>query len=380
MNTNRPTFAKIDLDALEHNYLQLRKKLGQDVGIMAVVKADAYGHGGVPVAANLERLGADWFGVAFCEEGIQLREGGITRPILVLGGIYYGEAATAHKYQLTPVVFSFDHAQELSDQAVSLGLEFDVHIKVDTGMNRIGLQSEKDAVVLAKKITELPNLTVTGICSHFATVSADLGNAYWDQMARFKNILEQLANQGIDPPVKHIANSAACIAAPRPMYNLVRPGILLLGSYPSPEFKKLFDLKPVFSLTTGILHLKTAPKGSPVSYEGTFVTEKETRIATLPIGYADGLPRALSNVGSVLVRGKKAPIIGNVCMDMCMIDVTDVPDAVKGDEVVFIGEQGGLSITADQVAGQCGTIPYEIFCNINQRVSRIYLKRNGDAG
>jgi len=376
MNTNRPTFAKIDLDALEHNYRQLRKRVGEDTGIMAVVKADAYGHGGVPVGANLERLGADWFGVAFCEEGIQLREGGITRPILVLGGIYFGEARTAHKYALTPVVFSYDSARELSAQAVELGLSFDVHVKIDTGMTRLGIAPER-AVEQIVKIAELPNLRIEGALSHLATVTPDLGDAYWTQMAAFREVLEQLQERGIDPPVKHLANTAACLASPRPPFNLVRPGIMLLGCYPEPSFEKLIDLKPVFSLTTEIIHIQTVDPGTPVSYGGTFVTSRETRVATLPMGYADGLSRALSNRGSVLVHGKRAPIIGTVCMDMCMIDITDVPDVKIGDETVFIGRQQKERITAEEVAELCNTIPYEIFCNINQRVSRIYLKSSG---
>lgn len=374
MNTNRPTFAKIDLDALEHNFNLLRKRVGEDVDIMAVVKADAYGHGGVPIASNLEKLGANWFGVAFCEEGILLREGGITSPILVLGGIYFGEAEKAHKYQLTPVVFSLDHAKELSSQAVDLGLHFKVHIKIDTGMSRIGVMAQNNAVKDVVEICNLPNLVVEGILSHFATVTPELGDQYWKQMSRFHKLLEELEKRGIDPPINHIANSAACIASPRPPLNMVRPGIMLFGCYPDATFSKLMDLKPVFSLTTEILHINSIPAGSAVSYEGTFITQRKTRVATLPMGYADGLSRKLSNIGHVLVKGKRAPIIGNVCMDMTMIDVTDIAGVEKGDEVVIIGKQQDQEITVREVANLCDTIPYEIFCNINQRVSRIYLK------
>jgi alanine racemase len=374
MNTNRPTFAKIDLDALAHNYDQLRRRLGHDLGIMAVVKADAYGHGSVPVGTNLERLGVQAFGVAFCEEGIQLREGGISKPILILGGIYYGEAAKAKKYALTPVIISWESAKELSAQAVELGETFDVHVKIDTGMTRIGLE-HATAIGTVQKIAALPGIRIKGLISHLATVTPDLGDAYWMQMTRFKEIVETLAAEGIAPPFIHLANSSACLAAPKPPFNMVRPGILLLGIPPGPGFETLLDLKPVFSLTSGIFHLKTVGPGNAVSYEGTFTTERETRIATLPIGYADGLSRKLSNCGYVLVRGQKAPIVGNVCMDMCMIDVTDIPDAAIGDECVFIGEQLGEKITAWEVAKLCDSIPYEIFCNINHRVSRIYLKR-----
>ena len=377
MNTSRPTFAKIDLDALEHNYLQVRKRVGHDVAIMSVIKADAYGHGCVPVGTTLQRLGVDWFGVAFCEEGIALREGGITRPILLLGGIYYGEAKTAAKYSLTPVVFSLENAKMVSAQAQELGLTLDIHIKIDTGMSRIGLMVD-EAVDQVEQIVALPNLRIQGILSHFATITPDLGPAYWKQMAAFRQILDALGERGIDPPLKHIAATAACMASPSPPFNMVRPGILMLGSYPDSGFEKLMDLKPVFSLTTGITHIKTIAPGTAVSYGGNFVAERPTRVATLPMGYADGLSRHLSNRGSVLVRGRRVPILGNVCMDMCMIDVTEVDEVQVGDEVVFIGQQIGERITAEEVAALCGTIPYEIFCNINQRISRIYLKQNGE--
>ena len=374
MYTNRPTFAWIDLDALEHNFLTLRRRLGADIGIMAVVKADAYGHGGVPVATNLERLGADSFGVAFAEEGILLREGGITRPIYILGGIYHGEALKAYKYGLTPVIISLENGLELAREAAELKLTFNVHVKIDTGMTRIGLPVKEAAAAIARLARE-ESLNIQGLISHFATVSPDLGSDYWDQLASFRALLDELAALGVDPPIKHLANSSAVLGAPKPPFNLVRPGILLYGSYPGPGFENILNLKPVFRFTTEIFHLKRVPAGTPVSYGGTFVTQRESVIATLPVGYADGLNRQLSNRGHALVHGKRAPIVGVVCMDMTMLDVTDIPGAAIGDEVVFIGEQGDERITAEEVAEICGTISYEIFCNINRRVSRIYTKK-----
>jgi len=376
MYTNRPTFAWIDLDALEHNFRVLRKRLGTDIGIMAVVKADAYGHGGVPIASNLERLGADSFGVAFAEEGIALREGGITRPILILGGIYHGEALKAHQYGLTPVVIGLENGLAIAREAADLGLTFNIHIKVDTGMTRIGIP-EAEAKEAILRLAQEPSLRIEGLISHFATVSPDLGPDYWDQLTKFRKLVEALAAEGIDPPSKHIANSSGILGAPRPPFNVVRPGIVLYGAYPGPDFANILDLKPVFRFTTEIFHLKRVAPGTPVSYGGTFVTERESVIATLPVGYADGLNRRLSNRGFALVRGKRAPIVGVVCMDMTMLDVTDIPDVAIGDEVVFIGEQNGERITVEEIADICDTIAYEVFCNINHRVSRIYVKREG---
>ncbi len=374
MYTNRPTFAWIDLDALEHNYRVVRRRVGADTGIMAVVKADAYGHGGVPVAATLERLGADGFGVAFAEEGIHLREGGISKPVYVLGGFYHGEALRGSQYNLTPVIISLERGLDLAREAREIGKRFDVHVKIDTGMTRIGVSvaEAKEAIL---RLAREPELRIQGVISHFATVSPDLGPDYWDQLAKFRRVLDELKAAGVDPPLKHMANTAAIFGAPRPPFNMVRPGIMLYGAYPGPGFENVLDLKPVFRLTTEISHLKRVQAGTAISYGGTFVTQRESLIATLPIGYADGLNRRLSNRGAALVRGRRAPLVGAVCMDMCMLDVTDVPGVAIGDEVVFIGEQQGARITAEEVAETCGTIAYEIFCNINHRVGRIYVKQ-----
>ncbi len=374
MYTNRPTFAWIDLDALEHNYRVLRRRVGADTGIMAVVKADAYGHGAVPVAATLERLGADGFGVAFAEEGIRLREGGISKPVLILGGIYHGEALKAHQYNLTPVVISLERGLDLAREAREVGRRFAVHVKVDTGMTRIGIPAgeAKEAIL---QLAQQMELRIEGLISHFATVSPDLGPDYWDQLSKFRRLVDELKAAGVDPPIKHMANTAAVLGAPKPPFNMVRPGIMLYGDCPGPGFENVLDLHPVFRFATEIVHLKRVPPGTAISYGGTFVTQRESVVATLPVGYADGLNRRLSNRGFALVHGRRAPIVGAVCMDMCMIDVTDTPDAQVGDEAVFIGEQQGARITAEEVAETCGTIAYEIFCNINYRVGRIYVKR-----
>ncbi|MDP8224898.1 MAG: alanine racemase [Candidatus Lernaella stagnicola] len=376
MYTNRPTFAWIDLDALEYNFRALRKRVGADIAILAVVKADAYGHGAIPVATTLERHGADCFGVAFVEEGMELRNGGISKPILILGGIYPGEALKAHTHGLTPVVVSLERGLELAREATDLGLKIKVHVKVDTGMTRLGIPV-REAVEGILRLAREPVLEIEGLLSHFATVSPNLGPDYWDQLAKFRGVVDQLQSKGVDPPIKHMSASTAILGAPKPPFNMVRPGIMLLGATKMPGFEKVMDLRPVFRFTTQIIRLSRVPVGTPISYGGKFVTQRESMIATLPVGYADGLNRLLSNRGSALVRGKRAPIVGAVCMDLCMLDVTDIPSAANGDEVVFIGRQGDEEIRSEEVAELCNTIPYEIFCNINHRVGRIYVKRNG---
>ncbi|MCB1152220.1 MAG: alanine racemase [Deltaproteobacteria bacterium] len=372
--TARPTFAKVDIDALENNYRAIQRHLGDDIQIMGVVKADAYGHGAVAYASNLERLGASAFGVAFSEEGVRLREGGITRPIVVLGGIYFGEAEKTMAYNLTPVIISRANAEATIRQFRNLGVKNrPVHLKIDTGMNRIGLQPH-EAVAVAKMIRDSKVLYIEGLMSHLATVKADVGEYYWHQYKNFTKVVEDLAAEGIEPPIIHFANSAGSIAVPKPPFNMIRAGVILYGSYPSPEFRTFIDLKPVLTLSTKITQVKKVPKGSLISYEGTYQTPRASIIATIPMGYADGLNRLLSNKGHALVHGKRVPIVGNVCMDMTMLDVSEVPDATVGDDVVLIGEQNGQRILANELAEHCGTIPYEIFTNINHRVARIYYK------
>ncbi|MDP8257297.1 MAG: alanine racemase [Candidatus Alcyoniella australis] len=373
MNTNRPTFANIDLSALEHNYRAIRERIGPDVGMMAIVKANAYGHGAVPIASNLERLGADAFGVAFAEEGIELREGGITRPIVVLGGLYFGETGKAVKYGLTPVVHSLENARSLALQAAELGVRLDVHVKIDTGMNRIGLRAP-DCVDEVLHIAALGSLRVQGLLSHLATVEPDFGGPGKNQHELFIETIGLLAERGLTPPLVHMDNSMGVMAAPHERFVMVRPGLSLYGAWADPAFVGSMDLRPVMSLTTEIVHLKTVPPGSPISYGGTFVTKRESRIATIPMGYADGLPRNLGNRGEALVRGRRAPIAGAVCMDMAMLDVSDVPDVRRGDRAVLIGSQGDQRITADDWARALDTISYEVFCNIGSRVSRLYVQ------
>ncbi|MCL4235036.1 MAG: alanine racemase [Deltaproteobacteria bacterium] len=371
--THRPTFALIDLDALEHNYNAIKDRLGPDVRILSVMKADAYGHGSVALAANLERLGVAAFGVAFCEEGVRLREGGITRPILVMGGIYWGEAMKAHYYNLTPVIISRENALATIAQARDAGISFGVHVKIDTGMNRIGVQPE-EAVEVSRLIRESGVLQIDGYLTHLSGVMPSLDDNYWKQATAFRDAVQSLEDEDLDAPWKHLAASAASMAAPRPPFNMVRIGIAMLGAFPNPNFRGMLDLQPVLTLRTQIAHLKTIPVGARVSYGGLWEAQRPSVIATIPMGYADGLNRRQSNKGHALVRGVRVPITGAVCMDMAMLDVTDVPGVSLGDEVVLIGAQGNERITVEEVADVVGTSAYEIFTNINYRVARIYRK------
>lgn len=368
----RPTLAEIDLKALAFNYRQIKKRLPRGVRILAVVKADAYGHGALPISQTLERLGVEYLGVAIPEEGIELRKGGIRTPILILGGIYPGSADEIIKYGLTPVVFDLNSLKELSRAGEREEKKVKVHIKVDTGMGRLGVPFSEFPKFL-ERMGRFPYLEVEGLLSHFALI--DEGEGYTQgQWEKFQKAISILRNAGIPCKYFHMANSGIITLYPNFSANLVRPGIMLYGSYPSLRFQTLIKLKPVLTLKTRIHFLKSVPVGSKIGYGGTFVTKRETLIATLPIGYADGYSFQLSNQGEVLVRGRRAPIVGKVCMDFMMVDVTEVQKVNFGDEVVLIGKQGQDQITADEIAEKIGSIPYEVLCLIGKRVPRIYRK------
>ncbi|MGC1455866.1 MAG: alanine racemase [Nitrospirota bacterium] len=370
---DRPTSAVIDLDALEHNFREVvRCAEGQQV--LAVVKARAYGHGAVEVSRRLQKLGADMFGVALVEEGRELRDAGILAPILVMGATFPEQAEAIVSLKLTPAIFSLSVAQALSEAAYKRRTTIDVHVKIDTGMGRIGIAPE-DAPGFIAGLRKLGSLTVQGLMTHFA--DADLRDKQFAsrQMDRFEALLNALEEKKINVPVRHAANSAAVLDFHRAFFTMVRPGLMLYGYNPLEEGAIGADLRRVLSLVTRIAFLKKVPAGVPVSYGRTFTTKRESIIATLPIGYADGYSRGLSNKGAALVRGIRVPVVGRVCMDMCMIDVTDVPGASEGDEVVLIGSQGNERITADDIAAMTGTIAYEVLCGISSRVPRIYQSR-----
>jgi alanine racemase len=371
----RPTRAEIDLAALARNYRTLRDA-GPAVEVLAVVKADAYGHGAVHVARTLERAGVAFLGVALVEEGRVLRDAGLKGDLLVLGGAYDGAWELLLEQRMVPVVFRPEHLQGLGQAARARGTTARAHLKVDTGMGRLGVQTHEVAAFL-EAARAFPEVRLEGLCSHFA--NADLADAALthEQILRFRTALGQMRAAGHDPRWRHLSNSAGLLSLPEVRdgmeLNLVRPGLGLYGLVPAPWLRPPRTLEPVLQWKTAVLHLKTVPTGTPVSYGSTWHAPRPSRIATLPVGYADGWSRLLSNRGSVLVRGHRAPVVGRVCMDLCMVDVTDIPEVAVGDEVVLLGTQGGLSQDAHQLAQLQGTIAYDVLCAIGARVPRVPL-------
>ena len=368
--SDRPTIAVIDRAALEHNFKEVvRCAEGQQ--ILAVVKARAYGHGAVEVSKRLLMLGADMLGVALVEEGRELRDAGIHAPILVMGATFPEQAEAMVSLKLTPAIFSLAVAKALSEAAYQRRTTINIHVKIDTGMGRIGIAPEEAPEFIAM-LRKLGSLSVQGLMTHFA--DADLRDKQFAsrQMDRFEALLNALEAKKISVPMRHAANSAAVLDFHRAFFTMVRPGLMLFGYNPLEEGTTGADLRQVLSLVTRIAFIKKVPPGVPISYGRTFTTKRESIIATLPIGYADGYCRGLSNKGMALVRGIRVPVVGRVCMDMCMIDVTDVPNVREGDDVVLIGTQGSERITADDIAAMTGTIAYEVLCGISSRVPRIY--------
>ncbi|MGE0131821.1 MAG: alanine racemase [Blastocatellales bacterium] len=373
-NQQRPTWAEISLPALKHNYLTIKGHLSAAAQLMAVVKANAYGHGAVECARALESIGADWFGVALVEEGIELRQAGINRPIFCLGGFWRGQADDVIARDLTVAVYRFDQAEELNDCARALGKNINFHLKVDTGMGRLGIPLSGVAE-FALSLGQFDHIKLDGVMTHFADADSVEPDYTERQIARYDEAVEILRQLGFNPSWRHLANSAGIHAYPQSHGNLARVGAAMYGlsrDVLSPRLEP-FDLRPVMSLRSRIVMLKTVPAGTPLGYGCAFTTASESRIATLPIGYADGLRRLHSNNGSVLVRGCLAPIVGRVSMDLTIVDVTDVPGVELGDEVILIGEQNNLRIAAEDLAEQIGTISYEIVTGISARAPRLYV-------
>lgn len=373
----RPTFCLIDLEALRWNFRQVRKKIRPGVKILSVVKANAYGHGACQVAKALTGAGSDGFGVATLEEGIELRAGGIKSPILILAGVYPEQLAELVKYRLTPVVGELRVLHRLEELARRRRIALRFHLKVDTGMGRIGLlASEVDSWL--SELSKLEALKLEGVLSLLSRAESAEAGYTQSQLESFRDVIQRVRNEGHAPPLIHLANSAAVITLPSSYFTMVRPGLMLYGIYPSPEMVGQVALKPVLSWKTRILQLKKLPKGSSISYGRTFVTKRKSLIATLPVGYADGYHRLLSNRGAVLIRGKRAPIVGRVCMDLTMVDVTDIRGVKQGDEVVLLGRQGEGTISADEMARWADTISYEILTSISARVPRIHHSSKED--
>jgi len=381
------TWAEVDLSAYAHNITELRRISRNGTRLMAVVKANGYGHGAIEVAGEALRNGAEYLGVARINEAVQLRTAGLDAPILIFSYTPPDLAETIIKYNLTQTVYSFATAKALSECARQKGKKIKVHIKADSGMGRLGLllqataqsgdhnPAPRKAVQEVESISRLSGLAVEGLFTHFATAdSADKSYAA-GQLEVFMDFIERLRRTGLEPPIKHAANSGALIDMPQSHLDMVRPGIATYGLYPSDEVNKnQVDLQPVMTLKSRIIQLKRVPAGFNISYGITFQTKKPTTIATVPVGYADGFNRLLSNRGHMLVHGQKVPIVGRVCMDLTMLDVGSVSDVTVEDEVVVFGQQAEASLTADEIASDLNTINYEIVSTITGRVPRVYLK------
>jgi alanine racemase len=374
---SRPTIAEIDLAALRNNFIQIKKAIPKGCDILAVVKADAYGHGFMDIAKELDSLGVNAFGVAFLAEGIQLRKSGIDRPVLVLGGLYPGQEKKCIGFNLSTTIFSLEHARLLNYVAGKLYRKAKVHVKIDTGMGRLGI-SYSDSAAFFDKLKEMKNVELEGIISHFSSADdLDAGSSeYTDRQAEiFAKVIADASERGLSPRYIHIANSAAAFSRSLPFCNMVRPGITLYGALPSADFQGKIDLKPVMRLKSKVAMLKWVEPGTCVSYARQYVAKEKILVASVPVGYADGYSRALTNRGEVIVRGKRARVIGTVCMDWIMLDVTGVPGVAVEDDVTLLGcDHEGNCIRAEELAEKTGTIPYEIFCGISKRVPRVYLK------
>lgn len=363
------TYLTIDIEALRHNISLVRDKVGKSVKIMCVVKANAYGHGAVEVAKHCCDF-VDYFGVATIDEGIELRERGICLPVLVVGDTPSCRYADALDYDISLTLHSYETATSLNDFCKLENKLAKVHLAVDSGMGRIGfLPSEIDKAV---EVCRLKNIRIEGVFTHFAKADSS-DKTYTDmQMSLFDNFVSELRKNCIDVGIRHVANSASILDSPQYNCDMVRMGIITYGLFPSKDVSRV-NLRPVMSWRTHIVHIKTLPKGRSVSYGGDFVTKRDTIVATLAVGYGDGYPRALSDKGYAIVNGKKAPIIGRICMDQTMIDVTDIEGVKVGDIVVLMGSQGEETISADDIAKLAGTINYEIVCGIAPRVPRIFV-------
>lgn len=368
--------AHVDLDAIAYNLKNMKDYMGKDTQIIAVLKADGYGHGAIPIAKEIEDYSYIWgIAVATVQEGRELRKAGIKKPILILGYTYEEDYDRIVKEDFQPTVFKLSMAEQLSKAAVKAKKNLKIHIKLDTGMTRIGYRDIQQAVPEIVEISKLPGIQIEGVFTHFARADeTDITPAY-QQLKRYQEFLDALQKEGISIPVKHCANSAAIIRMPDANFDAVRAGVIIYGMYPSDEVEKdRLSLRPAMELKSHIAYIKEVEAGVEISYGGTFTTQNTTRVATIPVGYADGYSRGLSNKGSVLIRGKRAKILGRVCMDQFMVDVTDIPEAQELDEVTLLGRDGSDCITMEELGDLSGRFNYEFACCISKRVPRVYYK------
>ena len=367
------TQAAIDLDALEYNYNSVRSKLPDGVKLLGVIKADAYGHGAVEVGRFLEHK-CDFFGVACIEEAVELKKADITTPILVLGHVSAVDYDNVVKYDIRVPIFSLADAKALSAEAVKQNKTAPFHFALDTGMSRIGFQVTEESADECKAISKLPNLFAEGLFSHFATADEKDLTKSVAQRDRFVHFCDMLADRGVNIPIKHLNNSAGIMNF-HECFDMCRMGIVAYGMYPSDEVdKSLLSIKPIMSWKTHVAHIKTLEAGREISYGGTYTTDKSTRVATIPVGYADGYPRCLSNLGRVIINGKYAPILGRVCMDQFMVDITDIDNVDIDTEVILVGCQGDAVLSMEEVSELAHSFNYELPCRISRRVPRVYYK------
>jgi len=373
-NSGRPTWAEVDLDALAHNYRVIRERVGPDVKVLAAVKANAYGHGAVECSRRLEKEGADWFGVALPEEGVELRNAGIVKPILCLGGSWKAQEGLCIQQNLTPVLYRLDVAEALNSAAADAGRTVDIHVKIDTGMGRLGVPAD-DVAEFCATLKRFANLRLDGLMTHLASADDERQTEFTkQQLQRFGAAVQAFRAGGFTPGHVHAANSAGLFAFPESRFNLVRPGGSLYGFRRDvlPANFEHPNLRPVMSLHSRIELLKHVKKGDKLGYGGTFETKRDSVIATIPIGYDDGYRRAFSNKSRVIVRDRFAPVVGRVSMDLTIIDVTEVSDVAVDDHVILLGTSDNCSIAAEDLGELAGTISYEITCGISSRVPRIY--------
>ncbi len=369
--------AEINLDAIGNNIREIKKLIKEKTQLLAVVKADAYGHGAEEVAKVCLYNGADQLAVATCNEGVQVRQWSIQVPVLILGNTVEGQLETVINNNLTQAVFRYETAKKMSDMAVKLNKTALIHIKIDTGMSRIGFLPNDEALDEIEKIFALPNLKVTGVFTHFATADEKDKTFTMVQYKRFRFITDALNAKGHTDFIRHCANSGAILDMPELQLDMVRAGIIIYGMYPSTQVTHPINLIPAMSLKSQISYVKYLEENVSIGYGRTYFTTQKTKVATIPIGYADGYSRAFSNKARVIINGHYAPIIGNVCMDQMMVDVTNIPDVKDGDSVIIMGSDGKNTVSAEELANIAGTINYEIVCDVGKRVPRVYVK-NGE--
>ena len=373
MNRYLRCYAEISLEAIGHNIREVKKRLPEGVKLLGVVKANAYGHGAVPVASYLENQ-VDYFATATIEEAVELRENGISAPILILGYVSPSQYGDLVEYDITQTIDSYAQALALEKEAARQNRKAKAHLAVDTGMTRIGFQVTEHDADEAAKIADLPHIELEGMFTHFSCADQEDKTYCSMQMEKYDKMTALLAERGVTIPLRHICNSAGIMEFDDHRFEMVRSGIITYGIYPSEEVKKeRLDLIPALSWKSHVIHVKEVGPGIGVSYGATYVTEKPmTRIATVSAGYADGYPRALSNQGCVLIHGTKAPIIGRICMDQMMVDVTDIPDVQVEDVVTLVGTDGDETITIEEIANPAARFDYEMLCDISSRVTRVY--------